>query len=102
MNRAPSVGVRLWVCFLERRTSPIVNSAERNLPSEKKERLLASTAKIFYHQASHAKREQQTAGDCSAEGYEDSGASSSFPQRPVRLRRANTKSCVLDQGIAHY
>lgn len=33
----PGVEVCLRVCFLERRTSPVVNSTERNLPSEKKE-----------------------------------------------------------------
>lgn len=73
-----------------------MNSADRN-PREKKG-LLASTAKIFYHQASHAQREQQTAGDCSAVGYERSGASPSFPQRPVRLRRANTKRACFGSG----
>lgn len=39
---------------------------------------------------------------CSAEGFGDSGASSSFPQWSVRLSPTNTKNCVLDQGIAYY
>lgn len=102
VNGTLGVEVCPRVCFLERRTSPIVNSAEKKSAERERKRVLTSTAKIFYHQASHAKREKQTAGDCSAVGYEDSGASSSFPQWPVRLRRGNTKRCVLDQGIAHY
>lgn len=68
------------------------------------------TAKIFYHQPSDVElcmwrereEERDSWWDCSAEGFENSGVSSSFLQWSVRLRPTNTKSCVLNQDITYY
>lgn len=101
-NRIPEIGNCFRVgCFL----------GSQNFPSRELCRKILQREGIKWNHrkccqnilSSCKKRDKQTAGDCSAVGHGDSRTSSpSFPQWPIQLKHASTKSCVLDQDIGHY